>query len=190
MKQMKDLKKFSPEWWNNYWFYYKWHTIAAVFVLVLVIGTIIDVVTRVKPDIDITIASKYIYSEEQLSEIETKISDLIDDINNDGVKKVQLFSLNTTAQPGDEMQAAAREKLYLEFAAGDTFIFFMDKDLFDIYNDDDLFIELTSGQNFINAKEVFEFMSEDTIMCVRAQRFKEKADYTNTQKLLDTIINN
>ena len=189
MKQMKDLKRFSKEWWNNYWFYYKWHTIAGVVVLALIIGTIVDVVTRINPDINIMIASQYVFSEEQLSEMEVKISNAIDDINNDNLKTVQISSLNASIEPKDEMQMAARDKLYLEFAAGDSYIFFMDKALFDFYEREDMFQELIKEQNYIYANELFDFMNEDMVMCVRMQRSNEKeADFANTKKVIDAVL--
>ena len=188
MKQMKDLKRFSKEWWNNYWFYYKWHTIAGVVALALIIGTIVEVVNRVNPDIDIMIASQYMFSDEQLEAIKAGVSDVISDINNDDLKTVQIMSLNTSLEPKDEMQAAAREKLYLEFAAGDSFIFFMDKGLFDIYNKEDLFIELKDGQSYIYAKQFFDFMTDDIVMCVRVQRVNEKTNYQNVQQFIDAAL--
>ena len=188
MKQMKDLKRFSKEWWTNYWFYYKWHTIAGIFVVILAIGTIVDVVTRVKPDIDILFASQYAYSDENIENMKAEISNIIDDINNDGAKTVQLATLYTSIEPKDEMQVAALQKLDLEFAAGDSFIFIMDKPLFERSDGNDLFVELKDGKNYILAKEVFDFLNEDMVICVRVQRSNEKADYSNTQKLLDTLI--
>jgi len=188
LKQMKDLKRFSKEWWNNYWFYYKWHTIAGLFVLALIIGTIVDVVTRINPDIDIMVASQYVFADEHVEEIKAKISEIIEDTNNDGRKTVQMSLLNTSTEPKDEMQIASQQKLYLEFAAGDSFIFFMDRELYEVYNGDDLFIELKDGQSFVYAKEIFDFMTDDMVMCVRVQRTKEKADYENTQRVIDAFI--
>ena len=187
MKQMKDLKRFSKEWWVNYWFYYKIHTIASIFVLALIIGTIVDVVTRVKPDVEVMIASQQMFSDEQVEEMKAKMSEIIDDVNNDGQKSVLLTPLNIAKEGGDEMQIASRQKLDLEFAAGDTFVFFLDKHLFELYNQDSFFIELGNGQSFIPANEVFDFMNEDTVLCIRVKRMKEKADYTNAEKLMEAF---
>jgi hypothetical protein len=193
MKKFSDLKPFSREWFTNYWFYYKWHTIAGLFVLLLAAITVRDVVTRVKPDIDITIASQFVFPEETVDGLKSKFEAVIDDADGDGRKYIQFNSLNVAIPPKDEMQMAASQKLQLEFAAGDSFIFFMDKELFDIYDSEDMFITLKGGENYIPLREIpglaeFDIINSDLALCVRNLRHDEKeAKFQNTEKIIKEL---
>ena len=55
---MKKEKKEFQNWWENYWYYYKWHTIAGIFVLVVLIITITECAKTVKPDLGVSIVTK------------------------------------------------------------------------------------------------------------------------------------
>ena len=41
-------KRFTREWWDYFWMYYKWHTIAIAFVIIAVTVTIVQKINAPK----------------------------------------------------------------------------------------------------------------------------------------------
>ena len=194
MKKFSDLKPFTKEWFTNYWFYFKWHTIAVLFVLILVVSTIVEVVNRENPDYQIGLVAAFPFAEEFKGELKEKLEISIDDINNDDKKIVQFLDVTTSAAPQDEMQMAASQKLFLEFSAGDTFIYIMDKELYQMYDEQDIFQKIKGEETAIPVSEIDFFKdmdvynSDNLVLCMRHLRQKEKISVDNAHKLLDIIL--
>ena len=69
---MTELKK----WLENYWYHYKWHTIAAVFVLFLVGYTIVQNHQIEKYDMECAVITVNPWSEETNSALKEQLSEL------------------------------------------------------------------------------------------------------------------
>lgn len=193
MKSFNDLKPFSKEWFENYWMYYKWHTLSVLFVLVIAITSIVDIVTKVKPDINISIATEYSVADDQIELLKKSIEGIISDINNDGKKVCDIQVINASLNPKDEMQIAANQKLFLEFAAGESFIFIMDKPLFDNYAKQDLFMPIKNNETFIATNKI-SFLSETSfkndklVLAVRHKRPNEEEKFKTTNEVVSKIL--
>jgi hypothetical protein len=193
MKSFKDLKPFSKEWFENYWMYYKWHTIGVLFVLVIAVTSIIDVVNKVHPDINLSVVTEYGVPDEQKQFLKTSIESIISDINNDGKKVAEIQVLNASLNPKDEMQMAANQKLFLEFAAGEGFIFIMDKALYENYAKQDIFMPLKNNITFISANEIAfldgtSFKNDKFVFAVRNKRQKEDEKFKTTDEIISKIL--
>lgn len=189
MKSMKDLKPFTKEWWTNYWFYYRWHTIAGLFALVLIVGTAVDMLTKVKPDISLCFAGEFLLSDEESSLLTERVKQAVTDINGDGEVNVEFLEMVMNAgQAQDEMQMANQQKLYLQFAAGDSYLFVLDRDLFEVYDEQNLFdksgicVETKDCALF----EGTQLLQRDAVLVTRWKRQDKDFDYTTTQQLIDT----
>lgn len=192
MKAFKDLKPFTKEWYVNYWMYYKWHTIGVLFLLIVVVTSIVDAVNKVHPDINISIVTEYGVADDQKELLKKTIENSISDINKDGKKVAEIQVINASLNPKDEMQMAANQKLYLEFAAGEGFIFIMDKPLFDVYNKQDIFMPIKNNESFIPTNEVSilretAFKSDKFVFAVRHKRAKEDEKFKTTEEILTKI---
>ena len=57
-EKMGDVKMSSPflSWLENFWYHYKWHTIAALFVLLVTVVMIVNCARREKYDVYILYA--------------------------------------------------------------------------------------------------------------------------------------
>ena len=58
-------KIFTKEWWPYFWMYYKWHTIAILFVGVLAITWIVQCSRNVEPDLGIVCCGSMLYESEK-----------------------------------------------------------------------------------------------------------------------------
>ncbi len=86
-------KIFTKEWWPYYWLYYKWHTIAVLFVMMLVAIGISDCARKEKYDLKITYLGRVYYDTLQWDETEKLLEAKIEDANGDGKKNIGVMNL-------------------------------------------------------------------------------------------------
>ena len=161
----KDFSKYykitDKEFWRNYWFYYRVHTIVGVIVALLIVGTIVSVVTRVNPDIYMMHIGSGLFPEEQLSQLETYVSEKTPDLNEDGTQVASFQTLLFNEELDPQMAYATMTKADLEFAGGDSTLILVDETIMQRYIDMEVFQDLTSyvQQNGIAAEKII--YSED-----------------------------
>ncbi len=76
-------KIFTKDWWPYYWMYYKWHTIAILFIAMLVVIGVVSCVRKINPDLGVVYCSGKYYDETAWDAVEQAINADIDDINSD-----------------------------------------------------------------------------------------------------------
>lgn len=188
MKTMKDLKPFSREWWHNYWFYYKWQTIAVAFALILLVYTIVDTITKVHPDLSVCFAGNYMLSETDYATLQERMKASITDTNGDGQNAVEFMEIYLAdSETPDEMQMANQQKLYLQFAAGDSYLFVMDRALFEAYDAQELLDKDTLCVETKNCSlfEGTQLAGMDAVMVTRYQRMDKDVDFTSTRQIIE-----
>lgn len=126
-------KKFTKAWWEYFWEYYKWHTIATAFVLCLVGITAHQCSTQIHYDTTITVLGGQGFDEELLKTAEADLTEITDDCNGDGEKHVTVQQLiSPTAQGGQivdsQYEMAIASKIMVEFAAGESCLYIMSED--------------------------------------------------------------
>ena len=133
-------KRFTKLWWEYFWDYYKWHTIATAFVSILIIVTAVQCATQVKYDMTVTVAGDKYLSDEAKDGLSVALGEVIEDCDANGEKNVFLqtldFSDNSMNQDPQYMMAMST-KLMIEFTAGETFLFVLSKDLVNQYLNQD-----------------------------------------------------
>lgn len=113
---------------ENYWYYYKIHTIIGIFVLLVMIITLTECVNAVKPDL----CAACVYTGyTDLSALEQKIADSVGDINGDGKVRVVCDNLYMTGDAGSQQDVAARDKLIVTFVSGEYRLYIMEKEFFE-----------------------------------------------------------
>lgn len=124
-------KKFTKEWWGYFWYYYKGHTLAAVFASVLIITSLVQCVTQTKHDLQIDFITEYGITTEQEDALEALIAENIEDATGNGVNEA--FVLPLSMIEGDvQMQQALTTKLMIEFGYSEGYAFIMTKKYADI----------------------------------------------------------
>lgn len=119
---------------KHFWNYYRIHTIVVIVVAALIGGTIHQVVTREKFDLEIYYYGSAAFDDEKLTEFEEYLSQFIEDTDGDGEKKVNIIAV-TTGSTEPQYQMAISQKFMAELSAGtcSAYIF------------DDSFYEYASG---------------------------------------------
>lgn len=154
---------------ENYWFYYKIHTIVAILVIAVMAVFISECANRVIPDMTVMVVSKsLVLSEDQTTKIQDMLSQYTDDVNNDG-KNVAVLEVLTINEDTDmQMAAALRQKLMAEFATSNNTIFITDDEFFNYLNgEDNLLCDLStissnvSSTNRIPMNKISDFDIDD-----------------------------
>lgn len=130
---------------ENYWYYYKYHTFAAIFIIAVILITVFDIASKVKPDINISAIGSFYISEQSTLKIKDELSKKINDINNDNKKEIiiQNIYINSLEKP-NEQSMALMQKVQLELSVSDTKLFIMDKAFADIYANENYMQKLNS----------------------------------------------
>lgn len=186
---MKDLKRFSKEWWKNFIFYYKWHVIIGVVAIALIVSTIYGAVTKVTPDLYILFSGDYVLSEDDSATLKARMEEAISDVNGDGKIRAQLVEipLKLDSEKVDETTAASNLQMQMQFATGEQHILVLDRELFNLYNDQGV---LDTETLCVETKDcaLFEgtaLAERDTLMVTRGKRHDFESDFTTSQQLID-----
>ncbi len=117
------LLKVDEEKARNFIYYYKWHMIAILLVVAVIVLTINSLANRVEPNLKIIIGGNLYISDAQV--IEEEIS-----IRTDGSINSQVQNIYLTDGENSEIEMSMQTKLTVELMAGNNDIFILDEDKF------------------------------------------------------------
>ncbi len=126
---------------QNFWYHYKWHTIAVIFIAVVLAVCITQCAKKTKPDLRIMVSlSKPLTSEmtDQLSEL---LAPYAEDLNGDGQVYVEIIDCSYDASGNSQTVQAMQSKFQAEVASGEVLLFINDDTTFSRSADIDLFAE-------------------------------------------------
>lgn len=94
------------EWFDNFWFYHKWHVLAALFALFVLTVCIAQSCTREKSDVVVMYAGAYHYSANETLVVKDELKSVLPkDFNGDGNMVVGLVTYHVmTAEQLEEYQ--------------------------------------------------------------------------------------
>lgn len=127
-------KRFSYWFKNIFWFHYRWHVFAGLFVAVLAIIFIHDMLTNYKPDFQYVVASNAPISDESLAEMTDIAVELFGDSNGDDQEYCVGYAMYMEAE--GEMGVAMYSKLATFFVDADIRFFIFDGELLETYFDE------------------------------------------------------
>ncbi|MDR3551589.1 MAG: hypothetical protein P4L75_00550 [Clostridia bacterium] len=197
--------------WHNYWYYYKWHTIAGIFVLLLIITFVTQCANQVKPDVSILLVTKAEYvSQDQQNAIQEKLQQFIPDINKDGKKVVSITNIDLNEKQDATYFAAMVEKLMAIMQDNSQGVFIVDDGGYDYLQKSDVFekfsavlpeaattkdgyeIAISGLTSFKN--QSFSSLTNNLYFAVRAYSGKSKSPdktaYDNAISMLKKIVEN
>ena len=123
-------EKFTKKWWEYFWDYYKWHTIAVVAIIIAVVTTIVQVSNQTKYDGSFVCAGNVAFPLEFEEKFVSHIKTAVDDLDGDGEKNVLLEQLTFSKDDTDaQYLAAMRTKFDLKLQTNESFAFIMDEEL-------------------------------------------------------------
>ena len=122
-------KKFTSAWWEYFWDYYKWHTIATVFVAGCIGITAYQCATREVYDTSVTYGGKLVFDTESTTRLELAFEENTSDADKNGEVNVFFMpcSINNEDQANAEYNMAVMTKLDLSLQDETSYLFIYDK---------------------------------------------------------------
>lgn len=121
-------KKFTREWFDYVWTYYKWHIIIPIGVVIFAAVTLYQCTHRVQYDCNIYYAGEKVFTEKQVQGIESAMAEHIDDINDDGERLFDFQQINFNNEKGtEEMDYNLQMKLDLQLQTRSSHLYLFDK---------------------------------------------------------------
>lgn len=180
---------------ENFWYHSKGKTFAFSFIGFMIVILIYDVVTREHYDFEFVISTKY-YISTVIENMDEDIAQLVEtDIDGNGEVKVNLSELSFWYDPADAQEIIndetldtllmTRDKLFTHLTAGDTFLFMIDIDTYDMLvlanEGESLFVDLSEyytsraidgdklilDQTELGLKWKMDYLDEDIYLCIR-----------------------
>ena len=165
---MKDAPNETGKktWKNYYWFYYKWHMLAALVLALTIVICTAQCVMKVDPDYYVLFYARNYYTDEALQEVTDELQKYSEDLNGDG--KVKVMAVNCTFSNNDTQRInTVRQQALLQMTTDNTCFWVMDKSGVELYynNDDiDIFAKPTGFSQYDSHAENAECLKGFDIM--------------------------
>lgn len=131
--------------------------------LFITVVTLVDCINTVHPDVNVTYMGRIYFDQEFSEKFKEELSPYIEDINGDEVKSILFTPLTISDEFKSEQDFAIQQKAQLEIAVGETFLFLMDEEYYEIYKDEGLFLDIS--QHIGESEPTYGFLlSESAIM--------------------------
>ena len=119
------LKPFTREWWENFWYYYKWHTIIGAILLFTAVIFVVDMFGEPKSDFTMMYAGNMqgMGSVEGYA-LEDRFKPITSDVDGDGVHFVKSNVIYIDEKEKNSTESAMGVVLDAELMAGETTVFF------------------------------------------------------------------
>lgn len=135
-KMINDFKKKL----ENYWYYYKLHTIAAIFVVIVIIVSITSAVGNKQPVLNVDLVGKSI-SEDARVKMEDKFnSELVK--NPKQTVSISFMQYDSSPKGDPQMNSAVINKIMATTASKELDVIIIDKDTFDSYVKQGMFLRI------------------------------------------------
>ena len=203
----------TQKWFENYWYHYKWHTIAGLFILFVAVSLLHDLVTKEKYDAEMMITGQQ-YVDYTVSErLGLLLSQYAEDYDGNGEINIGVFSNEFPTDSAQvEMMMAAQTRLMAELSDGLSMVMVLDNYTYDLINNSsegDFFADISAysdkaydGGMKINLSDTplgsdpgIKTIAEQYFLVLRspdmhAANRNEKAveNYQNQVKLLENLL--
>lgn len=133
--------------WENFWYHYKWHTLAAAFAAIVLFVCIYQVVTRDDPDYTVILATQSYVTEAATDQLAATLESYGQDLDKDGKVEVSVEAL---CLGGDTQTGMAyQQKFIAHLSAGDVMFYILDKDTYE----QNILPQMTDGYQFFSPLE-------------------------------------
>ena len=130
MEKFKFNSKMDKKWFENYWYYYRIHTIAGIFVVIILIFSLVECANKVYPDLSVSYIGEKVFNEEISANIKQTFVQYVDDATKNGKLDVEFMPITISKEAKSEQDMAMMQKAQLEIAAGESYLYIMYKEYF------------------------------------------------------------
>lgn len=116
-------KRFTKEWWEYFWDYYKLHTIAVIILLVAITSAISECAHRINYDLQVDLISENPISADALNSLPAIIEEHIDDITENEKTEAYVTYLDMRESSDPQYTEAMVTKYSVELGYSEAFVF-------------------------------------------------------------------
>ncbi len=143
MNSMSFKKK-----WENYWYHYKWHTIAGVFALILLVLFVKDFTTKEQYDGTVMVATSYFVDDDRNAVLKETLERYFSDIDGNGEVNLAIVPIflegGQQGEPTDVQLASAMQmKMVAEISTNPSMIYIFDDGFTNLFIEQGLLRDLS-----------------------------------------------
>lgn len=116
-------KKFTKAWWEYFWMYYKWHTIALVFAAAIITTSAVQCANSPKYDLQADYIADTLFTDEQKANLEQLLCENINDASGNGKNEAFVLHLDMAESENVQVTQAMQTKFWLEQGFSDSYLF-------------------------------------------------------------------
>ncbi len=125
-------KRFTPEWWEYIWMYYKWHIVGTVVAIFVLVTTITQCANQPRYDLEVTVITEREIVFTQTDIMKEYVKNVIDDVTGNGEKEVGISSVSMGAGTNAEYHSAQMAKLSVELSMPESYVYIMTRSVADM----------------------------------------------------------
>ncbi|HAL63744.1 MAG TPA: hypothetical protein DCO93_04785, partial [Clostridiales bacterium] len=137
-------KRFTKEWWEYFWDYYKIHTIATAIIIIFIGITISECAHRINYDLQIDYISENQISDEAVNALTSLIEQNIDDITENGKPEAYVTYLDMGEHGDPQYTQAMFTKYSVEMGYTESFVFLVSEKYADQLSEEGIFEEAST----------------------------------------------
>ena len=120
-------KRFTKEWWEYFWDYYKLHTIATILVLTAVISTLVECAHRKDYDLQLDFISENPITTDAASKLTSLLENNIADVTENGKTEAFVTYIDMGEHSDPQYTQAMYTKFSVEIGYTESFVFLLSK---------------------------------------------------------------
>ncbi len=205
-----------PAWLDNFWYHYKWHTIIALFALIVLLVGTLQMCSREKEDINILYAGPLFITDSMQSELEAALeAGAVSDFDGNGETNAVLSSyLIYTKEQIEAIEAETdengypikvdrayvtqnNENFYDHIMTGECSVCLLDPSLYESLLESDRLAEIGEGVYGVALRDtalyesfaVLRTLPEETVVCLLRKNFLVSDEvYANDRATFEAIV--
>lgn len=157
------MKKEKITKFSDFVYYYKWHIIITVIVVLMVASGIHSCATKVEDDlvVDVLISNYAAVGASDNIAADLTAAGIIPDIDGDGISKTYVNIITLPLETESEADMAANYQAMIALAADDSILFLVDEDLLEMYETQGAFGDISDKAEKYGFGEDAVYIAED-----------------------------
>ena len=120
-------QKYTKEWWDYIWYYYKWHILTTIFAIFMIGITFQQCATRPNYDLQIAMVTEEEFVMLQTDGIKQLAESVISDATENGVNEVCILPIHMSEESDPATVQASYARFTAELAMPESYVFLLSK---------------------------------------------------------------
>ncbi len=157
------MKKEKITKFSDFVYYYKWHVIVLVVLVIVLASSLYSCATKVEDDLVVSVLISNYASSSASENISADLCEagIIPDIDGDGICKTYVNIVTMPLEAQSEADMAAGYQAMIAMAADDSMLFLVDEDLLEMYEEQGAFGDISDKAEKYGFTEDEVYIAED-----------------------------